>query len=62
MLREYIQSEEEYKGFMLVIRMTALSDTGTYHRSCDVFRNGERIGIGKTKKECKELIDLGYLK
>lgn len=64
MLREYIQSEEIYKGYNLIIRMTALHDTDSYHRSCDVVRlsDGERISIGKTKKECKELIDGGYLK
>jgi len=62
MIREYIQSTEEYKGFVLEIHMTALHDMGHYHRTCEVFRDGKRIGIGKTKKECKELIDGGYLK
>lgn len=62
MMREYIQSEESYKGFKLVIRMTCLDDRkNNYHRSCEVYKDGERIGIGKTKKECKELIDEGYI-
>jgi len=62
MIREYIQSEELYKGYKLVIRMRALHDMDSYHRSCEVFRGDECIGIGKTKKEIKELIDGGYLK
>ena len=63
MLREYIQSEEEYKGFKLVIRMTCLDDyRNRYHRSCEIYKNGECIGVGKTKKECKELIKEGYIK
>jgi hypothetical protein len=42
--------------------MRALHDMDSYHRSCEVFRGDECIGIGKTKKEIKELIDGGYLK
>lgn len=62
MIREYIQSEENYRGFKLVIRMTCLDDRkNNYHRSCEVYKDGERIGIGKTKKECKELINGGYM-
>lgn len=62
MIREYIQSEENYRGFKLVIRMTCLDDRkNNYHRFCEVYKDGVRIGIGKTKKECKELIDGGYM-
>lgn len=67
MIKEYTQSCERYKGFILEIVMTCLDDnTLRYHRSCHVskgvFPNAERITICKTKKEAKELIDGGYLK
>ena len=61
MMLEYIQSEEMYKGYKLVIRMTCLGDNLQYHRSCEAWKDGERISVGKTKKEMKELIDGGYL-
>ena len=56
---EYIQSEEQYKGFILKIRRFTLGNNLTYHRCCDIYYNGKRIGIGKTKKECKDLISHG---
>lgn len=60
MIKEYIQSEEQYKGFTLRIRRFCLNEkTLTYHRECIIFRDGVSVGIGKTKKECKELIDYG---
>lgn len=59
-VREYIQSEEDYKGFKLVIVMERFMSSPSleYHRRCHIFDEaGERIGIGKTKKELKDLID-----
>lgn len=62
MIREYIQSEEDYKGFVLKITRTCLDERRlVYHRRCEVWSNGERIAIGKTKKEIKDLIDGGYM-
>lgn len=57
----YIQSEENYKGFTLKVVMTSLGDL-RYHRTCEVWKDGERISIGKTKKEVKVLIAEGYIK
>lgn len=62
MVRQYVQSEEEYKGYLLKVVATCLDDkTLQYHRSCEIFKNGVRIGIDKTKKSAKELIDGGYI-
>lgn len=62
-MREYIQSEEEYKGYLLKIRRYCLDDRrNIFHRNCEVWKNGEHIATGKTKKEIKELIDGGYMK
>lgn len=63
MIKEYVQSEELYKGYKLQIRRFCLNEeTLTYHRECRIFLNDKSIGISKTKKEAKELIDGGYLK
>lgn len=62
MIHRYEQSEEFYKGYKLVLCMTSLTDRLQYHRSCEVYKDNERIAIGKTKKECKDLIDGGYMK
>ena len=62
MKHEYIQSKEFYKGFDLIVVMRKLDSTFAYHRECDVWKDGLLISIGKTKKECKELIDGGYIK
>lgn len=62
MIRSYIQSEEEYKGRILKIEMYCLDDSMNYHRKCLVFKGNEQIGICKTKKEAKDLIDHGFLK
>ena len=58
-MREYIQSTEEYKGFTLEIRMYCLTDKNRWHRECRIYKDGKRIGISKTKKEVKDLIDHG---
>lgn len=59
-MKEYIQSEEKYKGFTLKIHRFCISDkTLTYHRECMIYLNDKCLGIGKTKKECKDLIDYG---
>ena len=60
MTDEYYQSEESYKGFILKIRRFRYSDTRlVYHRACDIFKDNERIGISKTKREAKDLISHG---
>ena len=56
MYSTWIQSTEEYKGFTLEIIMTRYAK-GCPHRSCRISRNGEVLGLGKTKKEMKDLID-----
>lgn len=61
-MRKYIQSEEQYKGYILRIVMTCLDDRRMqYHRSCEAYHNEKRVAIGKTKKEMKKLIDGGYV-
>lgn len=62
MIREYIQSEENYKGFRLVVRRYSLDDKRlVYHRQCIAYKGDKKIGIDKTKKGIKELIDGGYI-
>lgn len=61
MIREYIQSKEEYMGFTLEIRRFCLNEKMSYHRECRIYKNGKRIGISKTKKEAKDLIKNGYM-
>lgn len=60
-LQTYIQSTEEYKGFTIVIERFRFYDSKTMHfnRRCRLFKNGESIALGKTKKEMKDLIDHG---
>lgn len=62
MIDEFYQSEEKYKGFVLKIRRFRLNDKLIYHRSCEIFKDGSRVGISKTKKEAKELISDGYIR
>lgn len=63
MIKEYIQSEEMYKGFKLAIRRYCLNDkTLTYHRDCNVYKDDQLVAVCDTKKEAKELIDGGYIK
>lgn len=62
MIDEFYQSEEKYKGFVLKIRRFRLNDKLIYHRACDIFKDGSRVGISKTKKEAKELISDGYIR
>lgn len=61
MYSTWVQSTEEYKGFTLEIIMTRFA-TGCPHRQCRISRNGESLGIAKTKKELKDLIDHGIYK
>lgn len=61
MYSTWVQSTEEYKGFTLEIIMTWFA-TGCPHRSCRISRNGKALGISKTKKELKDLIDNGIYK
>ena len=62
MIDEYCQSEESYKGFVLKIKRFRLSDRMVYHRSCEIFKDGIRVGVSKTKKEAKDLISGGYIR
>lgn len=59
MIYEYTQSEETYKGFILKMRRYKLNWGTTYHRQCVIFRDNQRVGICKTKKEAKDLIAHG---
>lgn len=62
-MREYIQSTETYKGFELKIRRFCLDDRRLiYHRECRIYKDGKSIGISKTKKEAKDLINHGCIK
>lgn len=55
----YVQSEEAYKGFVLKVIRFQLGKTAMYHRECELWKDGTRIAIGKTKTEMKDLIDHG---
>lgn len=59
MKQEYIQSVEEYKGFVLKIQMYCLTEMNDWHRRCQVWKNGKHIAICKTKKEAKDMINHG---
>ena len=52
------QSTEHYKGFDLVIETYSLDHIRT-HRKCTIFYNGKSLGVSRTKKELKDLIDHG---
>ena len=58
-IHSYVQSVEKYKGFELVIVMQRFDTSRSlqYHRSCHIYKDGECIGIDKTKKSAKDLID-----
>ena len=60
-VNEYIQSTEEYKGFVLEIRCYRFSSSKSlaYHRDCRLYKDGVAIARAKTKKELKDLIDHG---
>ena len=61
MVNRYFQSEEEYRGFILKVVMTKLGQSMQYRKTCEVWKDGKRIAIGKTKKEMKEQIADGYI-
>lgn len=56
-MTSYIQSTEEYKGFILEIELTPTENPSRQHRRCHVYHDGSGIAICKTKKEAKDLID-----
>lgn len=63
MINEYIQSVENYKGFVLKIRLFRFDSCKSgWHRECEIYRNQKRIAISKTKKEAKDLIDNNLFK
>lgn len=58
MVDRYVQSSEIYKGFKLDIVRTCLDDNSRrYNSRCYIYRGKKCIGIDKTKKSAKELID-----
>ena len=57
MKQEYIQSTEDYKGFVLEIRMYCLSNDNKWHRRCHIYKDNECIAISKSKKEAKEYVN-----
>ena len=63
-IHSYVQSIETYSGFELVIVMERFMSSRSlqYHRSCYIFKDNECIGIDKTKKSAKDLIDHGCFK
>ncbi len=61
-INSYYQSEEKFKGFVLKVYRFRLTEKLIYHRRCDIFKDGVRVGISKTKKEAKDLISGGYIK
>jgi hypothetical protein len=56
---ERVLSEENYKGFELVMLGSIYGDNMTMHRSCRILKDGVALGQAKTKKELKDLIDSG---
>lgn len=58
---KYTQSEEKYKGYIIKVVMTRLGQTMQYRRTCEAWKDGRKVYVGKTKKEMKELIAEGYI-
>jgi hypothetical protein len=56
---ERVLSEENYKGFQLVMLGSVYGNNMTMHRSCRILKDGVALGQAKTKKELKDLIDSG---
>ena len=58
-IHSYVQSIETYSGFQLAVVMERFMSQRSlqYHRSCYIFKDDECIGIDKTKKSAKDLID-----
>lgn len=56
---EWVQSTEDYKGFTLQVIMSRSDYDKCPHRCCRISKNGKGLGIAKTKKELKDLIDHG---
>ena len=56
---EKVLGTEKYKGFELVMIGSVYGDNMTMHRRCRILKDGVAIGLAKTKKEMKDLIDNG---
>ena len=56
---ERVLSEEDYKGFKLVMLGSIYGNNTTMHRCCRILKDGVALGLAKTKKELKDLIDSG---
>ena len=62
MMHEYIEYTEQYKGYTLeTVKYRFLVSRSGYHKEVRVSKDGNGVSICKTKKEAKELIDLGYI-
>lgn len=59
MFIQKILSTEMYKGFELVMLGSMYGDNLTIHSSCKILKDGKPLGLAKTKKELKDLIDHG---
>lgn len=58
-MNEIVLSVEMYKGFELVMIGSHYGDNRTMHRRCRILKDGKALGLAKTKKELKDLIDCG---
>lgn len=56
-MADIVLSVEIYKGFELVMLGFCCGDNATMHRRCRILKDGVPLGIAKTKKELKDLID-----
>ena len=64
MVVDFIESEEDYMGFVLKVRKYRYTEQKgiIWHRKSELYKNGERIAVSKTKKELKEMIKSGCFK
>ena len=58
-MKEIVLSTEIYKGFELVMIGSHYGKNLTMHRRCRILKDGKALGLAKTKKELKDLIDCG---
>ena len=56
-MTDIVLSIENYKGFELVMIGFYCGDNATMHRRCRILKDGVPLGLAKTKKELKDLID-----
>ena len=61
-MNEIVLSVENYKGFELVMIGSHYGKNLTMHRRCRILKDGKPLGLAKTKKELKDLIDSNIYK